>query len=200
MKLGHVVITSVARDDLPDGGADHFRRTIVAVRSLAPKTVIEVLTPDFRGSEPAIEKVLSARPEVFNHNIETVRRLTPRVRSKASYDRSLLVLSVAKAKAGEAVLTKSGLMLGLGETENELLDALGDLRKAGCRALTLGQYLQPSHKHLPVAEFIPPDKFTEYAQKAIEMGFSHVASAPLVRSSYHADQLAKTGHASVLAS
>ncbi|HWV99188.1 MAG TPA: lipoyl synthase [Candidatus Acidoferrum sp.] len=188
MRLKHVVITAVARDDLADGGAEHFRRTIEAVRTLSPHTVIEVLTPDFNERGVSIDAVLAARPHIFNHNLETVRRLTPSVRSRATYDRSLLVLRQVKEKAGEAVYTKSGLMLGLGETEDELFTALEDLREAGCQLLTLGQYLQPTIRHLPVAEFVSPERFEGYGMRAREMGFIHVASGPMVRSSYHADE------------
>ena len=188
LRLRHVVITAVARDDLVDGGADHFRRTIEAVRALSPRTVIEVLTPDFNARDAAIDAVLAARPHIFNHNLETVRRLTPAVRSRATYDRSLSVLSKAKAKRGGTLYTKSGLMLGLGETEAELFTALSDLRRVGCDLLTLGQYLQPTLSHLPVVEFVTPEKFAEYGERAREMGFIHVASAPMVRSSYHADE------------
>ncbi len=189
MRLKHVVITGVARDDLPDGGANHFRRTIECVRARNPGTIIEVLTPDFNDSDQAIDDLITAQPHIFNHNLETVRRLTPRVRSKATYDRSLAVLAKVKKRGGERIHTKSGLMLGLGETEPELLQALGDLRQAGCDILTLGQYLQPSLKHLPVIEYITPEKFREYGERARALGFVHVASAPMVRSSYHADQV-----------
>jgi lipoic acid synthetase len=188
LQLRHVVITAVARDDLPDGGADHFRRTIEAVRALNSGTIIEVLTPDFNARKSAVDTVLAAHPHIFNHNLETVRRLTPVVRSRAAYDRSLNVLSQAKAKRGATVYTKSGLMLGLGETEEELFNALADLRRVGCDLLTLGQYLQPTLKHFPVMEFITPEKFAEYGARARTMGFLHVASAPRVRSSYHADE------------
>ena len=188
MRLQHVVITAVARDDLADGGADHFRRTIEAVRTLSPDIVIEVLTPDFLDRDEAIETVLAASPHIFNHNLETVRRLTPSVRSRATYDRSLSVLRKVKTKRGDDTYTKSGLMLGLGETEPEVLAALRDLRSAGCDLLTLGQYLQPTLRHLPVVEFVPPGRFDEFGQRAREMGFGHVASGPLVRSSYHADE------------
>jgi lipoyl synthase len=188
MRLKHVVITAVARDDLKDGGAEHFRRTIEAVRALNPGIVVEVLVPDFNDSDSAINEVLSARPHIFNHNLETVRRLTPTVRSRATYDRSLSVLQKAKAKGGDAIHTKSGIMLGLGETEEELFVALQDLRRVGCDILTLGQYLQPTLKHLPVKEFVAPEKFAEYGERAREMGFVHVASGPMVRSSYHADE------------
>jgi lipoyl synthase len=188
MRLRHVVITAVARDDLRDGGAEHFRRTIEAVRGLNPGIIIEVLVPDFNDSDSAVNEVLSARPHIFNHNLETVRRLTASVRSRATYDRSLNVLKKAKANGGNALHTKSGIMLGLGETEDELFVALEDLRRVGCDILTLGQYLQPTLKHLPVREFIPPQKFNEYGERAEEMGFVHVASGPMVRSSYHADE------------
>ena len=188
MGLKHVVITSVARDDLADGGAGHFRRTIEAVRALNPGTVIEVLTPDFNAQDASIETVLAARPHIFNHNLETVRRLTPAVRSRATYDRSLNVLAKAKAKGAEGIYVKSGLMLGLGETEVEILGAMADLRRNGCDVLTLGQYLQPTIKHLPVAEYVAPDAFARYEASAREMGFCHVASGPMVRSSYHADE------------
>lgn len=190
LQLRHLVITAVARDDLPDGGADHFRRTIEAVREVSPRTVIEVLTSDFNAREAAIDTVLAARPHIFNHNLETVRRLTPAVRSRATYDRSLSVLRQVKAKRGETVYTKSGLMLGLGESEAELFAALADLRRAGCDLLTLGQYLQPTLRHLPVVEFVPPEKFADYGARARALGFRHVASAPMVRSSYHADEFA----------
>jgi lipoyl synthase len=188
MKLKHVVITAVARDDLADGGAEHFRQTIEKVRELNPGIVIEVLVPDFGDSDASIENVLTANPHIFNHNLETVRRLTPTVRHRATYDRSLSVLGKVKAKRGESIYTKSGLMLGLGETENELCSAMEDLRTAKCDILTLGQYLQPTLKHLPVAEFIPPAKFAEYKLVAEKLGFAHVASGPMVRSSYHADE------------
>ena len=187
MRLRHVVITAVARDDLPDGGAEHFRRTIEATRAANPGIVIEVLVPDFNAQDEAIDAVLSANPEIFNHNLETVRRLTPSVRSRATYDRSLQVLQLVKAKCGDSIYTKSGLMLGLGETEHELFTAMQDLREAGCDILTLGQYLQPTLKHLPVIEFVSPDRFQTYGDIARNMGFVHVASGPMVRSSYHAD-------------
>ena len=188
MGLKHVVITAVARDDLADGGAEHFRKTIEAVRELNPGIVIEVLVPDFNEKDAAIEAVLGAQPEIFNHNLETVRRLTPEVRSRATYDRSLSVLKKAKERSRGEVYTKSGIMLGLGETEEELMQAMGDLRAVGCDILTLGQYLQPTLKHLPVMEFVPPEKFVEYGRVAEQMGFTHVASGPMVRSSYHADE------------
>jgi lipoic acid synthetase len=188
MKLKHVVITAVARDDLKDGGAEHFRQTIEKVRELNPKIVIEVLVPDFNESDSSIENVLNANPHIFNHNLETVRRLTPSVRHRATYNRSLSVLGKVKEKRGDTIYTKSGVMLGLGETEEELFQAMRDLRSSNCDILTLGQYLQPSLKHLPVIEFVSPEKFAEYKVRAEEMGFVHVASGPMVRSSYHADE------------
>jgi len=187
MKLKHVVITAVARDDLTDGGAEHFRQTIEAVRAQNPGIVIEILVPDFLAQDSAIDTVLTANPHIYNHNLETVRRLTPTVRSRATYDRSLSVLRKVKDKRGDTLYTKSGIMLGLGETEDELFTALADLRAARCDILTLGQYLQPTLKHLPVSEFIPPARFAEYGERARQMGFVHVASGPMVRSSYHAD-------------
>ena len=188
MRLRHVVITGVARDDLADGGADHFRRTIELVRAAQPGIVIEVLTPDFLDRDGSIDAVLSARPDIFNHNLETTRRLTPTVRSRATYDRSLNVLGKAKTRGGPKLFTKSGLMLGLGETEDELLVALTDLRRAGCDLLTLGQYLQPTLKHLPIVEYVSPQNFARYRVLAEGLGFAHVASGPMVRSSYHADE------------
>jgi lipoic acid synthetase len=188
MNLQHVVITAVARDDLADGGAEHFRQTIEAVRAACPGIVIEVLVPDFLDKDFAIDAVLAANPEIYNHNLETVRRLTPSVRHRATYERSLSVLAKVKAKRGDTIHTKSGVMLGLGETEAELLEALVDLRTAHCDILTLGQYLQPTLQHLPVVEFVRPEKFAEYKTRAEGMGFVHVASGPMVRSSYHADE------------
>jgi lipoic acid synthetase len=188
MGLKHVVITAVARDDLADGGAAHFQRTIEAVRALNPGIVIEVLTPDFLDRDEAIDSVLAARPEVFNHNLETVRRLTPSVRHRATYDRSLRVLAKVKDRLGNEVHTKSGLMLGLGETREEVVEAMRDLRRAGCDILTLGQYLQPTLRHLPVVDFIPPAIFEALRQEGEALGFTHVAAGPLVRSSYHADE------------
>jgi lipoic acid synthetase len=188
MRLRHIVITAVARDDLKDGGAEHFRRTIEAVRKLNPGIVIEVLVPDFLDNDAAIENVLSANPNIFNHNLETVRRLTPSVRHRATYDRSLAVLSKVKEKRGDSIYTKSGMMLGLGEREEEVVVAMEDLRRAGCDILTLGQYLQPTLKHLPVIEFVSPEQFAAFGNVAREMGFVHVASGPMVRSSYHADE------------
>lgn len=188
MRLRHIVITAVARDDLKDGGAEHFRQTIEAVRKLNPETVIEVLVPDFNDSDSSVENVLSANPNIFNHNLETVRRLTPSVRHRATYDRSLAVLRKVKQKRGKTIYTKSGMMLGLGERVEEVVVAMEDLRHAGCDILTLGQYLQPTLKHLPVIEFVSPEQFAAFGNVAREMGFVHVASGPMVRSSYHADE------------
>ncbi|MEZ5324964.1 MAG: lipoyl synthase [Verrucomicrobiales bacterium] len=185
MKLKHVVITAVARDDLKDGGADHFARTITAVREVNPGIVVEILVPDFNNEDWAIELVMNAKPDIFNHNLETVERLTPLVRSRAKYWRSLAVLKKAKELAPD-VETKSGLMLGLGETEEELFQALDDLREHDVTVLTLGQYLRPSMNHLPVVDYIHPDTFEVYRQVAMNKGFKFVASGPLVRSSYHA--------------
>ena len=185
--LRHVVITAVARDDLTDGGAEHFRQTIEAVRRLNPSTVIEVLTPDFNDRDESIATVLAAKPHIFNHNLETVRRLTPQVRHRATYDRSLSVLAKARRLSQGGAVTKSGLMLGLGETPEEVLESLRDLRAVGCEIVTLGQYLRPTWEHLPVAEYITPEQFAWYGEQARKLGFRHVASAPLVRSSYHAD-------------
>ncbi len=196
MNLKHVVITAVARDDLADGGAEHFRQTIEAVRVANPGIIIEILVPDFLDKDFAIDNVLAANPHIYNHNLETVRRLTPEVRSRATYDRSLSVLAKVKAKRGDSLYTKSGIMLGLGETEAELFEALADLRAANCDILTLGQYLQPTLKHLPVAAFITPAKFAEYGDRARQMGFIHVASGPMVRSSYHADDFSPAAIAS----
>jgi lipoic acid synthetase len=185
--LRHVVITSVTRDDLPDGGADHFRRTILAVRERTG-AAIEVLTPDFLGDWQAVDCVLSAAPEVYNHNMETVPRLYKKVRGRADYQRSLDLLAHVK-KSRPQTVTKSGLMLGLGETTEELLDVLADLRAVACDTLTLGQYLAPTLKHIPVKRFVPPAEFDELAHMARGLGFTHVASGPLVRSSYHADEM-----------
>ena len=197
MKLKHVVITAVARDDLKDGGAEHFRQSIEKVRELNPGIVIEVLVPDFLDNDACIETVLAANPHIYNHNLETVRRLTPSVRHRATYDRSLSVLAKVKAKRGDTIHTKSGIMLGLGEQEDEVLTAMRDLRAANCDILTLGQYLQPTLKHLPVVEFVTPAKFAEYKTRAEALGFVHVASGPMVRSSYHADEFRLPGSAGV---
>ena len=187
MGLSYVVVTSVTRDDLPDGGAGHFAATLHEIRRRIPGAEIEVLVPDFQGEQSALETVLRARPDVFNHNIETVPRLYSRVRPQADYRRSLELLR----RAGESaplIPTKSGMMLGLGERPEEIRQTLQDLREVGCRILTLGQYLQPSPEHLPVEAYVPPDDFENWRRAALEMGFSEVASAPFVRSSYHAKE------------
>jgi lipoic acid synthetase len=188
LRLRHVVITSVTRDDLPDGGAEHFRQCVLAVRRRTGAT-IEVLTPDFDGRDELIDVVLSAAPEVFNHNLETVARLQHHVRRKRQYGVSLSVLDHVK-KTRPQIRTKSGLMLGLGETTEELFETLADLRAIGCDLLTLGQYLQPSPRHLPVVRYVPPAEFDELGWRARGLGFLDVASGPFVRSSYHADEMA----------
>jgi lipoyl synthase len=185
MKLKHVVITAVARDDMPDGGALHFARTIEAIRQRDPAIVIEILVPDFNGKEESLRTVLSAAPHVFNHNLETVERLSPVVRSRAKYRLSLDVLKRAKQIRPESA-TKSGIMLGLGETETEIFQTMDDLREHDVEVLTLGQYLRPTPQHLPVVEFITPEAFDLYGEIGRKKGFTHVASGPLVRSSYHA--------------
>ena len=190
--LRHVVITSVTRDDLADGGAEHFRRCVLAVRDRTGAT-IEVLTPDFDGRADCIDRVLSARPEVFNHNLETVARLQHHVRRKSQYNVSLEVIGHVK-RTSPSTRTKSGLMLGLGETTEEVLEALADLRAHGCDLLTLGQYLQPSPRHLPVVRYLPPSEFDELGRIARSLGFVEVASGPFVRSSYHADEMARTSN------
>src|ERR1700694_3637907 len=184
--LRHVVITSVTRDDLPDGGADHFYRCILAVRARTGAAV-EVLTPDFLGNIRAIERVREARPEVYTHNMEPAPRLYRKVRGRADYQRSLDLLAHVKRQA-PATVTKSGLMLGLGETTEELLDVLADLRAVDCDTLTLGQYLAPTLKHVPVARFVTPAEFDELAALARTLGFKKVVAGPFVRSSYHADE------------
>ncbi len=185
--LRHVVITSVTRDDLPDGGAEHFARCILAVRE-ATGAAVEVLTPDFLGDLSAVDRVVAANPEVFNHNLETVPRLYRRVRGRAEYRRSLDLLERVKRTAPH-IVTKAGLMLGIGETLGELFDVLADLRAVGCDVLTLGQYLAPTLKHIPVARFVSPDEFDELAAAARLLGFRQVVAGPFVRSSYHADEM-----------
>ena len=188
--LKHVVITSVTRDDLPDGGAEHFYRSVLAVRERCGAAV-EVLTPDFLGKPGALERVVEASPEVFNHNTETVPRLYREVRGrKSQYSWTLGLLKRVK-ELNPSIKTKSGLMLGLGETRDELLDTLADLVDVNCDMLTLGQYLQPTLEHLPVKRFVPPEEFDEYGRLARAMGFSQVSSGPLVRSSYHAREMAE---------
>jgi lipoic acid synthetase len=185
MGLSYVVVTSVTRDDLPDGGAAHFARTIIEIRRRLPEARVEVLIPDFRGDAEALLTVLEARPHVLNHNLETVPRLYAVVRPEADYRRSLSLLERAKG----SVPSKSGLMLGLGESGEEVEETLHDLLDVGCRILTLGQYLQPTRAHLPVARFLSPEEFSRWREKALTVGFSQVASGPFVRSSYHAREL-----------
>jgi lipoic acid synthetase len=186
--LRYVVITSVTRDDLADGGAGMFAKTIKEIRGRMPHTLMEVLIPDFQGNKHALQTVLEARPQVLNHNLETVPRLYPRVRPEADYERSLLLLK-RTTYYRPSILTKSGLMLGLGEFPDEVEKTLQDLLDSGCRILTLGQYLQPTREHLKVERFIPPEEFDDWKKAALEMGFSDVASGPLVRSSYRARDL-----------
>lgn len=185
MKLKHVVLTSVDRDDLKDGGAAIWAQTIQAIKQSSPGTTMETLIPDFDGKEDLIMQVVAAGPEVISHNLETVRRITPWVRSRAKYDLSLKVLETI-AKTG--VVAKSGIMLGLGETREEVLETMDDLRKVGVHVMTIGQYLQPTRNHLPVKEFISPEQFSEYERLGLEKGFRHVESGPLVRSSYRAEK------------
>ena len=188
--LRHVVITSVTRDDLPDGGAEHFYQCILAVRQRTGSAV-EVLTPDFQGNRAAIDRVIEAMPEVFNHNLETVPRLYRKVRGRAEYRRSLDLLDRVKQTAPKLV-TKAGLMLGIGETIEELFDVLADLRAINCDVLTLGQYLAPTLKHIPVARYLPPEEFDDISARARLMGFRQVVAGPFVRSSYHADEMVPT--------
>jgi lipoic acid synthetase len=188
--LRHVVVTSVTRDDLPDGGAGHFAATITAIRKKLPKAVIEVLTPDFKGDETAIKTVIEAKPHIFNHNIETVPRLYPSVRPRADYRRSLNLLDRVK-HYGPGIFTKSGLMVGLGESNEEVLQTLQDLRSVGCDIVTIGQYLQPSRRHLEVHEYVSPETFAEYKAIGESLGFKYVASAPFVRSSFNAREFSE---------
>jgi len=183
LELRHIVVTSVTRDDLPDGGADHFAQTILALRKRLPLSTIEVLIPDFQGSEEALLRVINAKPDIINHNVETVPSLYPIVRPQADYSRSLELLRRVK-QAG--LYSKTGFMVGLGETRQDVLSLMDDLVTTGCDMLTIGQYLQPSKNHLPVAEFITPAQFDEYKEIALEKGIRFVASGPFVRSSYHA--------------
>ena len=185
--LRYCVITSVNRDDLPDGGAFIFAACINRIRAQSPHCKVEVLIPDFAGSPDALARVMSARPDVLNHNIESTRRLFPRVRPKGDYQRSLDLLAQAKALAPDAV-TKSGIIVGMGETQDELVATMADLRAVDCDLLTIGQYLRPSAKHIAIDRFYHPDEFAELARIGREMGFKHVAAGPLVRSSYHADE------------
>ena len=188
MGLQYVVITSVTRDDLEDGGASHFAKTIQAIRSLDQRVKVEVLVPDFGGESSSLSTVLNEGPDVLNHNIETIQRLYPEVRPQADYLRSLHLLKISKESYPD-ILTKSGFMLGLGETEGEVIHLLQDLREVGCDFLTIGQYLQPRPDRLPVVRYIPPEQFEEYQKIGIEKGFKSVASGPFVRSSFHASQM-----------
>lgn len=185
MHLKHCVITSVDRDELPDGGSAHWAETIRSIRELNPGVTIETLIPDFRGNTGDIDRVIDAGPDVISHNIETVKRLTPLIRSVAKYETSLAVLSHLASRGMRA---KSGIMLGLGETEAEVIEALKDLYATGCRIVTIGQYLAPSLDHIPVVEYVTPEKFEEYRRRGIEIGFEFVESSPLVRSSFHAEK------------
>lgn len=185
MNVKHCVITSVDRDDLKDGGSTIWVETINAIRRVSPQTKFETLIPDFQGKWENLQRIIDVKPDIVSHNLETVRRLTKQVRIQAKYDRSLEVLKRLK-DAG--VKTKSGVMLGLGETEDEVIETMNDLRAVGCDVLTLGQYLQPTPKHLPVAEFVRPEKFAKFKEIGLEKGFRFVESGPLVRSSYHAEK------------
>ncbi len=189
MGLKFAVVTSVNRDDRPDGGAELFAMVIRAIRERVPACGVEVLTPDFQGNLSAVDTVIEAAPDVFNHNIETVPRLYRQVRAGARYERSLAVLAHART-AGGAIPVKSGLMLGLGEAGGEVLQVMRDLRASGVSIVTLGQYLSPSPKHLPIVRYAPPEEFDELRRAGLEMGFAHVEAGPLVRSSYHADRAA----------
>jgi lipoic acid synthetase len=186
MKVKHCVITSVDRDDLRDGGSIIWRETVRAVRRMSPGTTMETLIPDFKAEWHNIDRIVDAAPEIVSHNMETVRRLTRQVRIQAQYDRSLAVLKYLKDQG--LPRTKSGMMLGLGETEEEVIQSLRDLREADVDIITLGQYLQPTPKHLPVQEFVTPEQFEKYKEIGLEMGFRYVESGPLVRSSYHAER------------
>jgi len=185
MNLRHAVVTSVDRDDLPDQGAAHWAATINAIKTLNPDTTLEVLIPDFDGNTTLINQIIAEKPNIISHNLETVRRLTPEIRTKAKYDTSLIVLAHI---ASQQVVTKTGIMLGLGETEEEILALMDDALAAGCSILTIGQYMQPSQLNIAVSEYITPDKFEEYKQIGLKKGFRYVESAPLVRSSYHAEK------------
>lgn len=185
MKLSHAVVTSVDRDDLPDLGADHWAQTIREIRRLNPETTIEVLIPDFQGRKELVEQVIEARPDIISHNMETVRRISPLVRSAARYDTSLEVI---RQIAASGITAKSGIMVGLGETPAEVEELMDDLRAAGCQIMTIGQYLQPSHRHYPVAAYVTPEQFKRYEETGLAKGFTQVESGPLVRSSYHAEK------------
>ena len=185
MRLNHAVITSVDRDDLEDLGASHWTKTLLKIKEINPETTIEALIPDFQGKKDLISQVISARPDILSHNMETVRRISPMVRSVAKYDTSL---SVIKLISESGITAKSGIMVGLGESKDEVLQTMDDLLEAGCKILTIGQYLQPTHKHYPVAEYITPEQFLKYKTIGEKKGFQTVESGPLVRSSYHAEK------------
>ena len=185
MKLSHAVITSVDRDDLPDLGAGHWARTIAEVKRINPQTTVEVLIPDFQGEPALIDQIIQSKPEIISHNMETVRRISPIIRSAAHYETSLTVIARI---AQSGIVAKSGIMVGLGETIAEVEALMDDLRQVGCKTLTIGQYLQPTHRHYPVIAYITPEQFDNYRQTALEKGFMHIESGPLVRSSYHADK------------
>jgi len=187
MGLKYVVVTSVTRDDLPDGGAEHFASVIREIRAISEDIGIEVLIPDFKGDEDALRVVVQAKPKVINHNIETLKRLYPDLRPQAKYERSLTLLKRVK-QMDQEIISKSGFMVGLGETIGEVEQLMADLRKHDCEMLTIGQYLQPSRDHYPVMEYVHPDIFKQYEKMGYDMGFKHVVSGPLVRSSYHADE------------
>jgi len=186
--LKYVVVTSVTRDDLPDGGAGHFAETVRAVKKHLPDAVVEVLTPDFKGSYNSLKTVIDSAPDIYNHNVETVPRLYPYARPQANYERSLNVLRNAK-KIALDINAKSGLMVGLGETFNEVVSVLKDLKDAGCDTVTIGQYLSPGKQNLPVKEYVRPEIFNEYKETAVKIGFKYAASAPLVRSSMNAEEM-----------
>ena len=185
MKLSHAVITSVDRDDLEDMGANHWARTITEIKRLNPETTLEVLIPDFQGRIELIDLIIQAHPEIISHNMETIRRISPLVRSAANYETSL---SVIHHIANNGITAKSGIMVGLGETPAEVEELMNDLLASGCRILTIGQYLQPTHRHYPVVAYVTPEQFAEYRRIGLEKGFEQVESAPLVRSSYHAEK------------
>lgn len=185
LNLKHVVLTSVDRDDLEDGGAAIWADTILSIKKRTPEVTIEALIPDFKGNYVDLKTVMDSKPEVLSHNMETTRNLTPRLRSLAKYDRSLEII---KWISDYGIVSKSGIMLGIGETEKDVLQTMDDLRQVGCQVLTIGQYLQPSPNHLPVREYIKPEIFEQYRLAGIEKGFTHVESGPLVRSSYHAEK------------
>lgn len=190
MGLEHIVVTSVTRDDLTDGGAEQFARTVTAVRETIPTATVEVLTPDFSGDPEHIETVVNAGPDVFGHNVETVPRLTPSIRSGAEYHRSLDVLRAAtRADSTKKLVIKSGLMVGMGERYEEVIGVLSDLRDAGCAIVTIGQYLRPSREQVDVHEFVPPELFEKYREEGLNMGFAYVSSGPFVRSSYRAREM-----------